>query len=94
MDHAVEATKMLDGGINPGLSRRWVLSRIGLKQDPFTPNQIRVKGGLPQRFQIAKPKAEAMAVSKSTFSDRSTDPTTCTTNQESAHGYTGEGLQR
>jgi hypothetical protein len=35
-----------------------------------------------------------MAVGKSAFRDRTTNPTACTTNQESAHGYQGEGLQR
>ena len=35
-----------------------------------------------------------MAVGKSSFRDRTTNPTTCTTNQESAHGYQVEGLQR
>ena len=35
-----------------------------------------------------------MAVGKSAFRDRTTNPTACTTNLESAHGYQGEGLQR
>jgi hypothetical protein len=94
MNHAVETAEMIVAGLNPGLGCRRVLSVIGIKQHPFAPSQVRIQGRLLQRFQIAKPKAEPMAVGKSSFRDRTTNATTCTTNQESAHGYKGEGPQR
>ena len=94
MDHAVEAAEMLIGGLDPSLGCRRVLRGIGTQQHPFAPSQVGIQGRLLQRFQIAKPKAEAVAVGKSAFRDRTTNPTACTTNQESAHGYQGEGLQR
>ena len=94
MDHAVEAAEMISGGLDPGLGCRGVLSGIGIQQNPFAPSQVGIQGRLLQRCPIAKPKTEAMAVGKSSFRDRTTNPTTCTTNQESAHGYQVEGLQR
>jgi hypothetical protein len=85
---------MVDGGLNPSPGRLRVLSRIGIKHHLVASSQHRIKGRLFQHLQVAKPKAEAMTVGKSAFGDRTTNPTTCTTNQESAHGYQGEGLQR
>ena len=94
MDHAVEAAEMIIGGLNPSLGCRRVLRRIGIQQNPFAPSQVGIQGRLLQRCKIAQPKAEAMAIGKSSFRDRTTNPTAGTTNQESAHGYQGEGLQR
>ena len=90
----IEAAEMISSGLDPGLGCRGVLSGIGIQQNPFAPSQVGIQGRLLQRCPIAKPKTEAMAVGKSSFRDRTTNPTTCTTNQESAHGYQLEGLQR
>ena len=85
MNQGIEATKVLQGLLHPSGCRRRILSLVRHKLDAVGASHSWIKSRSDQPIWIAHPQAQAVAIIQGAFSNRTTDATRGSADQNCAH---------